>query len=426
MTQPPDLGRRGFFRTFAKDVVQTAGVALETVTSLNRAASEAAGAILRPSSVLETAPPMGDPAAGAASPAAGAASPAAEAAGPAAHRSEARDPASSTPTGPAHPFRVDGDMLFVLDESRLPDAVVEIECRSPIDVAREIARRTLPGGSVPGQAAAMSLALAASEMRGYLPTVRTAIMGIRASGLVDARPSSQHLRGAVARVMAAHDAAAAGDADGAALAAAVRDKAEAICREADAAVALIGERLVAHLPDVGSGPVAVLADLTGVPFLVAGARGRDLVVHVLEGGPERRGARVGSWLLARAGVDHAVVTDAAAGWLLGTGEIAAVVVGAECIAANGDAINDIGTYPLAVLAARHRVPVYVCGADATVVPGAADGFAATVPGRDLAGTGASAARRPAPPDEVTPNDLIAAIVTERGVLRPPFAAALLR
>jgi len=387
MTQPPDLGRRRFFRTFAKDVVQTAGVALETVTSLNRAATEAAGAILRPSSVLEPPPVAGEPAA-----------------------------------GPRHPFRVDGDVLLIVDESRLPDAVVEIECRSPIDVAREIARRTLPGGSVPGQAAAMSLALAASEMRGYLPTVRTAIMGIRSSGLAEARPSSQHLRNAVARVMAVHDAAAERDADGAALAAAVRDEAEAICREAELAVALIGERLIALLPEAGRRPVAVLTDLTGVPFLVAGARERDVLVQVLEGGPERRGARVGSWLLAQAGLDHAVVADAAAGWLLGTGEINAVVVGAERIAANGDTINDIGTYPLAVLAARHSVPFYVCGADATLDPAATDGVAATVPGRAGPDTWASTVPRPAPRDEVTPNELIAAIVTERGVLRPPFAA----
>ncbi len=188
---------------------------------------------------------------------------------------------------------------------------------------------------------------------------------------------------------------------------------------------LIGERLVSNLPGVGDRPVVVLADATGVPFLAAGARGRDIVVHVLDGGPERRGARIGAGLLAQAGVDHAVVADAAAGWLLGTRQIDAVVVGAEWIAANGDTINDIGTYPLAVLAERHGVPFIVCGAVAAVDPETADGVTATASERDADEPADGTTRRPAPRDEVIPHALIASIVTEQGVLRSPFAAALL-
>ena len=337
MTQPPGFGRRGFFRTVAKDIVQTAEVALEVAASVSLAASE-------PASPIHPASPEGAPL---------------TAEVPAAQVAER---APSAPSAIVRPFRVEGDVLLVVDERRLPDAVIEIECRSPIEVAREIRRRTLPGGTVPGQAAAMSLALAASEMRAYLPTVRTAILRIRADGLVNARPLSRHLQVAVERVMAVYEAAAATEDDGAVIAAAVREEAEAICREAAAAEALIGERLVGHLPEVGDRPVVALADATGVPFLVAGARVRNVSVHVTDGGPERRGARIGAGLLAQAGLDHAVIADAAVGWLLGTGKIDAVVVGAERITATGDTINDMGTYPLAVLAARHRVPFLVCGA----------------------------------------------------------------
>ena len=423
MTQPPDLGRRGFFRTFAKDVVRTTGVALETVTTLNRAAAEAAGSILRASA--------GEAPSAAAEPAADAAGPAGQHAPGATEGGPVVESATAGSAGLPRPFRVDGDVLFVVDERHLPGQVVEIECHSPIDVAREIAGRTLPGGSVPGQAAAMSLALAASEMRGYLPTVRTAILRIRADGLINARPSSQHLRAAVARVMAVYDAAVETDADGTAIAAAMREEAEATCREADVAIGLIGEHLITLLANTGPRPVAVLTDATGVPFLTAAARARDVAVHVLEGGPERRGARIGSTSLVEAGVEHAVTPDAAAGWLLATGRVDGVVVGAERIAANGDVINDIGTYPLAILAERHDVPLYVCGPVAAMDIEAADGAAASTPeggATESAATDSTegVAARPAPRDEATPHDLIAAIVTERGVLRPPFEESLPR
>ena len=148
---------------------------------------------------------------------------------------------------------------------------------------------------------------------------------------------------------------------------------------------------------------------------MAGACVRNVSVHVTQGGPERRGARIGAGLLAQAGLDHAVIADAAVGWLLGTGKIDAVVVGAERIAATGDVISDMGTYPLAVLAARHRVPFLVCGVASLMepaIPNAAlgsyldvDPVVGSPPGR-------------IPRDEVIPSDLITSIVTQRDVLRP--------
>jgi methylthioribose-1-phosphate isomerase len=152
---------------------------------------------------------------------------------------------------------------------------------------------------------------------------------------------------------------------------------------------------------------------------------RGLVAHVLvdETRPLLQGARLTAWELERAGVPHSVVADSAAGSLLARGEVDAVLTGADRIAANGDAANKIGTYPLAVLAARHEVPFYVVAPSSTVDLGAASGDDIPIEERDPAEvTGRFPARNPA--FDVTPADLITAIVTEEGVHRAPFAHSL--
>src|SRR5665213_1384974 len=105
--------------------------------------------------------------------------------------------------------------------------------------------------------------------------------------------------------------------------------------------------------------------------------GRQVLVHVGEGRPTLAGARVMTWELEQAEIPHVLIADAAAGWLLEAGRIGVVLVGATRIAANGDTANEIGTYPLAVLAARHGVPFYVCAPLGTVDMAAADG--STIP-----------------------------------------------
>ena len=101
--------------------------------------------------------------------------------------------------------------------------------------------------------------------------------------------------------------------------------------------------------------------------------GRELIVHVAETRPSLVGARVTAWELEQAEIAHTIVTDAAAGWLLEAGRAAIVLVGAERIAANGDVAADAGTYPLAVLAARHGVPFVVCAPLVAVDFDVADG-----------------------------------------------------
>jgi methylthioribose-1-phosphate isomerase len=433
VTQPPETGRRGFFRSLANDVVQTAGAALETVSTLNRAAADAAGAILRPAPAgmaADEAASAGEPA----GPAVAADAMTGTDAASAAENSPAAGGAPSAPAEPGSPFRVAGDVIYVLDETRLPDERVEVACRSPIDLAREIARLALPGGSVPGTAAAMSLAIAAGEMREYQPAIRTAILQIRAAGLVNARSSSQHLRCAVDRVMAIHEATVNAGADGRRIADAMRQEAEAIADEALESTRRIGEQLAGSLLAAHARPVAILTHGMTDPYLAAARVTRDLQVHVTEGRPSLRSARVATVRLADAGIAHVLIADAAAGWLLSTGRVDVVVVGSERIAANGDTSNDVGSYTLAVLAARHGVPFVVVAQRGSVDLAAPTGGNVALDDRGAAELLAVGGSRLAPDGtpvlnpacDVIPHELIGAIVTEDGVLRHPYGPALAR
>jgi methylthioribose-1-phosphate isomerase len=143
-------------------------------------------------------------------------------------------------------------------------------------------------------------------------------------------------------------------------------------------------------------------------------------VLVDETRPLLQGARLTAWELEQAGIPHAVIADSAAASLMARGEVDLVVTGADRIAANGDTANKIGTYSLAVLAAHHGLPLVVVAPTSTVDPATPDGAAIPIEERDPAEvTTRFPARNPA--FDVTPAALVAAIVTEDGVHRPPYA-----
>jgi methylthioribose-1-phosphate isomerase len=149
--------------------------------------------------------------------------------------------------------------------------------------------------------------------------------------------------------------------------------------------------------------------------------------------PYLQGARLTAWELKQGGVPHTLIPDMAAGPLMARGEVDVILVGADRIAANGDTANKLGTYTLAVLAARHGIPFVVCAPMSSVDLGTPDG--AAVPIEDRPGDEVTDIRgiRVAPEGtevrnpsfDVTPAELISAIVTDEGVLRPPFGTALL-
>jgi methylthioribose-1-phosphate isomerase len=146
-------------------------------------------------------------------------------------------------------------------------------------------------------------------------------------------------------------------------------------------------------------------------------------VVVGETRPLLQGARLTAWELEAIGIPHAVIADSAAASLMARGEIDLVVTGADRIARNGDTANKIGTYSLAVLAQHHGIPLYVVAPTSTLDPSTPNGGAIPIEERDPAEiTARFPARNPA--FDVTPAELIAAIVTEDGVRRPPYAHSL--
>jgi methylthioribose-1-phosphate isomerase len=152
---------------------------------------------------------------------------------------------------------------------------------------------------------------------------------------------------------------------------------------------------------------------------------RGLLEHVLvdETRPLLQGARLTAWELETAGIPHAVIADSAAASMMARGEVDLIVTGADRIAANGDTANKIGTYSLAVLARHHDIPLYVVAPTSTVDLATATGAGIPIEERDPAEiTARFTARNPA--FDVTPHELIAAIVTETGVHRPPYTESL--
>jgi methylthioribose-1-phosphate isomerase len=155
----------------------------------------------------------------------------------------------------------------------------------------------------------------------------------------------------------------------------------------------------------------------------AWARGLLRHVFVDETRPLLQGSRLTAWELEADGIPHTVIADSAAGGLLAAGAVDCVFVGADRIAANGDTANKVGTYPLAVVAARHEVPFTVVAPTSTVDPATPSGAEIPIEERDPAEV---SGRFPAwnPAFDVTPAELITAIVTEHGVHRAPYAESL--
>jgi methylthioribose-1-phosphate isomerase len=168
------------------------------------------------------------------------------------------------------------------------------------------------------------------------------------------------------------------------------------------------------------------------PIRSAHALGRPVHVFVDETRPFLQGARLTAWELQQAGVPLTLITDSMAGYFMRRGEVDCVIVGADRIVANGDLANKIGTYSLAVLAQAHGIPFYVAAPSSTLDLSLPDGDAIPIEQRDpqevtsfngapVAPEGVRAAH---PAFDVTPHRLVSAIITERGVIRPPFEAGL--
>ncbi|HEX6652762.1 MAG TPA: S-methyl-5-thioribose-1-phosphate isomerase, partial [Thermoleophilaceae bacterium] len=202
-----------------------------------------------------------------------------------------------------------------------------------------------------------------------------------------------------------------------------QDQRDADRRLAELGVELFreGTRALTHC-NTGALATGGIGTACGV-LRVAWEQGRLSEVWVDETRPLLQGARLTAWELRQAGIPHRVVADSAAGSLMAQGRVDRVIVGADRIAANGDVANKVGTYPLAVLADRHAVPFYVAAPLSTIDAATPDGASIPIEERDPAEVVAAGdAFNPA--FDVTPAELVTAIVTEAGVLEPPYGESI--
>jgi methylthioribose-1-phosphate isomerase len=308
---------------------------------------------------------------------------------------------------PERVVRFEADRVVLLDQRQLPDEEVELECRSAGEVAAAIRTLAVRGAPAIGIAAAYGYALAA-------------LLGEDLDGafaiLAGARPTAANLAWALAEVRTAGDPAA--------RARELHQEEVERCRLMSAHAADLLAPGASALTHCNTGALATGGQGTALGALQE-AWSRGLLRHVFvdETRPLLQGARLTAWELAAAGIPHTVVADAAAGLFLAAGEVDCVLVGADRIAANGDTANKIGTYPLAVLADRHAVPFIVVAPTSTVDLETPTGAEIPIEERDPSEVSTRfAARNPA--FDVTPAELISAIVTEHGVHRRPYAESL--
>ncbi len=349
------------------------------------------------------------------------------------------------PTGFRTPFRFESDqVLLVIDQRALPDSLVELPIKSAHEGARVIREMAVRGAPAIGQVAALSLALSGWLARNAPPNVRRTLIQSAARSLTESRPTAINLGWAVQRVMARFEALDAAEAPGPEIAAGMRAEADEIVAEAtddhgrlaDAGLAVlpdVGDRVLQILTHCNTGPLACGQFGTALGVIqVAHHAERSIHVWVDETRPYLQGARLTAWELAQAGVPHTLVPDVAAGSLMAGGEVDVILVGADRVAANGDTANKVGTYSLAVLAAHHGIPFYVCAPLSSVDLHTPDGAAipieeraadevSTIRGVRIAPLG-TAVRNPS--FDVTPAALITGIVTDEGVLRQPYGPAL--
>ncbi len=297
---------------------------------------------------------------------------------------------------------------------------------------------SIRGAPAIGCAAAYGLALAAREKSFKNTADLSAHLEKARQTLAATRPTAVNLFWALDRMQKRWRKEAGGSPER--LAEALAREARTIDEEDLAACRRMGELGAALLPEnsvvlthCNAGALATAGHGTALGVVrTAHSQGKIQKVLVDETRPYLQGARLTAWECEQEGIPYEIITDNMAGHLMKTEKISAVIVGADRIAANGDVANKIGTYSLAILAKHHRIPFYVAAPCSTVDLKTPSGDAIPIEersvkevveinGRPIAPQGAGA-RHPA--FDVTPHEFITAIVTERGVARPPFTESL--
>jgi methylthioribose-1-phosphate isomerase len=328
----------------------------------------------------------------------------------------------------------------MLDQRKLPLEETHIEFTSPEEVAEAIRDMVVRGAPAIGVAAAFGFALGATQAVDLSPERFDERLDEAARVLTDARPTAVNLSWAVRRLREAADRARASGSDNRSIAGLLEDEARRIRDEDLAACRAMGRNGAELVPDgsnvlthCNAGALATAGYGTALG-VVRGAVESGKKVRVLadETRPFLQGARLTAWELLQDGIETVLITDNSAGSLMRAGEVDLVVVGADRIAANGDVANKIGTYSVAVLAHENNLPFYVAVPMSTIDFQCANGGRIPIEQRDAREVTELFGVRVAPQGvevrnpafDVTPARYVSAIITERGIARPPYLESL--
>ncbi len=331
---------------------------------------------------------------------------------------------------------VDG-CVRMIDQTRLPVELVFLECRDVPTLWEAIKALRVRGAPAIGVAAAMGVVLGVQAVAGDAGAVRSAVAKT-ADYLATSRPTAVNLFWALDRMRRV--AADCGDRPPEALKQCLLDEAQAIWEEDRALCRRIGQHGAKLLKDgdtvlthCNAGGLATADYGTALAVIYAAQeQGKNIRVYADETRPLLQGARLTAWELMEAGVEVTLICDNTAGLVMRQSKIDLVVVGADRIAANGDAANKIGTYSVAVLASAHKVPFYVAAPTTTFDLSLDTGGQIPIEEREASEVTHGFGRRTAPEGvrvyspafDVTPARYITGIITERGIIRQPDLRAV--
>ena len=337
-------------------------------------------------------------------------------------------------------LRWTGDRLELIDQRALPQRVEYVDCRNAAVVAAAIRDMTVRGAPAIGCAAAYGIALESTRPTfASLGEFHAALQAAFAE-LAASRPTAVNLFWALERMRSVYDAIRAEPPER--ISARLVAEAVAIHREDVEVNQAIGRHGAALVPDgarimthCNAGALATAGHGTALG-VVRSARdlGKKIAVIANETRPFLQGARLTAWEMVQEEIPVTLITDNMAGHLMQRGQVDLIVVGADRVAANGDVANKIGTYTLAVLAARHGLPFYVAAPLSTVDRNVPDGAAIPIEERAAAEVTGFRGERWAPEGvavvnpafDVTPAALVTGLITERGVTGPVDAEGIRR
>ncbi|MDD4767268.1 MAG: S-methyl-5-thioribose-1-phosphate isomerase [Desulfotomaculaceae bacterium] len=330
------------------------------------------------------------------------------------------------------------ECLELLDQTRLPAEISYIKCSDYRQVAAAIKCLAVRGAPAIGAAAAYGLVLAAGKCRANAEEEYLAQVEAAARELAATRPTAVNLSWALTRLL--QRASDAGTGDPAVLRDLLLEEAHAIFREDASGNRKIGEYGQGFIPQKGSvlthcnaGALATAGYGTALGVIRAARNaGKDVSVYADETRPLLQGARLTTLELLQENIPVTLITDNMAGFLMAKKMVDLVIVGADRIASNGDVANKIGTYGLAVLAKAHNIPFYVAAPFSTVDLSLHSGDEIPIEERDHTEVTHHGGRLLAPAGvkvwnpafDVTPHHLVTAIITDRGIVRPPFGENL--